>query len=137
MSPSMRWLRFNSVGAMGMVVQTIALTAIHRAWSGPVVLESIAAVEITLLHNFLWHLRYTWRDRASRESWQVQLLRFQCSNGVVSLAGNAAIMFLLVNLGHMRPLAANAIAILICSIVNFCLGDAFVFAAENSGAHNA
>jgi putative flippase GtrA len=22
-----------------------------------------AAIELTLLHNFVWHLHYTWRDR--------------------------------------------------------------------------
>ena len=30
-------------------------------------LATAAAVELTLLHNFVWHLHYTWRDRTGRD----------------------------------------------------------------------
>ena len=49
-----------------------------------------------MLHNFLWHVRYTWNDRCGGAHGLRPFLRFQLSNGLVSLAGNVVIMWLLV-----------------------------------------
>jgi len=49
---------------------------------------------------------------------------------LVSMLGNLALMRLLVGIAHIPLLAANCIAILCCSILNFCLGNNWAF-AEN------
>jgi dolichol-phosphate mannosyltransferase len=123
-----RWLKFNLVGAIGMVVQLAALALFNRWWAGRYLWASAAAVELTLLHNFVWHLFYTWHDRRDRSAILGRLLRFHLSNGLVSMLGNLALMRPLVQEAHMPLLAANSIAILCCSIVNFCLGNEWVFA---------
>jgi putative flippase GtrA len=46
------------------------------------------------------------------------------------MLGNLALMRILVNEAHLPLLAANAIAILCCSIINFCLGNNWAFAAR-------
>jgi len=56
-----------------------------------------------------------------------QLLRFHLANGLVSMIGNLGLMPLLVSGAHIPVVAANAIAILGCSIVNFFLGDRWAF----------
>ena len=58
-----RWGKFNLVGVVGMVVQLGALALINRLAPGHYMVATAAAIEITLLHNFVWHLHYTWRDR--------------------------------------------------------------------------
>ena len=131
MNPIARWLKFNLVGALGMLVQLAALACFNRLAPGHYLASTIAAIELTLLHNFFWHLRYTWRDRGAGLSILTQLLRFHLSNGLVSLAGNLVLMRLLVGEAHMPVLAANVIAILCCSLLNFCLGDSWVFAQIN------
>lgn len=123
-----RWGRFNLVGAVGAAVQLTVLAALHRVAGGHYLIASTAAIEITLLHNFIWHLHYTWRDRRSQATVQAQLLRFHLSNGLVSMAGNLALMPLLVRQARLPVVAANAIAILCCSLVNFGLGDRWAFA---------
>jgi putative flippase GtrA len=45
------------------------------------------------------------------------------------MLGNLALMRILVDEVHLPVLAANSVAILCCSLVNFGLGDAWVFAA--------
>jgi len=132
MKPITRWLKFNLVGALGMAVQLAALASFNRLAPGHYLASTIAAIEITLLHNFFWHVRYTWRDRRAGPPTIAQLLRFHLSNGLVSLAGNLALMRLLVGEAHIPVLAANAVAILCCSLVNFCLGDSWVFARIDS-----
>lgn len=131
-----RWGKFNVVGAMGMGVQLGALAVLSRWMSGHYLLATAAALEVTLLHNFVWHLHYTWRDRRDRRAVAGQLVRFHLSNGVVSLVGNLGLMRLLVGEARMPLLAANGIAILACSLVNFALGHTWAFAArrERCGA---
>ncbi len=130
MNTLVRWGKFNLVGAIGAVVQLGSLAALDRSLQGHYLVASAIALEVTLLHNFVWHVRYTWRERRERATLPRQCVRFHFSNGVVSLAGNLALMKLLVDGVRLPVLPANAIAILCCSIVNFCLGERWVFRAK-------
>lgn len=131
MNRPLRWLRFNLVGVIGMAVQLTTLAALNRLFSGHYLWASALAIELTLLHNFLWHERFTWRDRL-RTSRPLQLLRFHLSNGAVSMLGNLILMRLLIHTAHLRLLVANIIAILACSIANFFLSDTWAFATTPS-----
>jgi len=127
-----RWSKFNLVGALGMAVQ-LGLLALLNCWMpGHYLVASAVAVEFTLLHNFAWHLKYTWRDRREKSTPWSQLIRFHLSNGLVSMVGNLALMRLLVDTVRMPVLAANGVSILCCSLVNFGLGENWVF-RERSG----
>lgn len=83
-----RWWKFNVVGAMGMVVQLAALALFDRWTAGRYLSATAAAIELALLHNFVWHLHYTWRDRRDNSAVLSQFVRFHLSNGLVSMAGN-------------------------------------------------
>lgn len=134
MNVLLRWMKFNLVGAMGMVLQLAALALFNHVSHGRYLLASAAAVELTLLHNFAWHLRYTWRDRSGEGSWIAQLVRFHLSNGLVSLLGNLLLMRIFVQQEHLPLLLANGLAILCCSVVNFSLGHCWVFAGLHQEA---
>jgi len=129
-STLIHWLKFNLVGVIGIAVQLSSLALFNRLLRGHYLLASAAALELTLLHNFVWHLHYTWRDENHRRcnSTIAQLLRFHLSNGLVSLVGNLVLMHMLVTHAHLPVLAANAIAICCCSLANFFLSHNWVFA---------
>jgi putative flippase GtrA len=127
LNPLIRWAKFNVVGVMGMVLQLSSLVVFERCEPGHYLFASAAAVELAILHNFVWHLHYTWRDRRDGSAPLVRLLRFHLSNGLVSMAGNLALMRILVQEAHLPILIADSIAILFCSVINFCLGDRWVF----------
>jgi putative flippase GtrA len=123
--PAERFVAFNAVGALGAGVQlscVAALTAfahVHYAIATPV------AVGVAVVHNFLWHRRWTWRDR--RAAFGPALLRFVATNGVVSLIGNMAVMTTLVAGAHVPAVPANLVSIAVCGLLNFVLGDAVAF----------
>jgi putative flippase GtrA len=87
------------------------------------------AVETAVIHNFLWHERFTWADRPARRVIHslARLAKFNLSNGLVSLVGNLLIMRALVGGLEMNYVIANLIAVATCSLVNFLLSDRFVF----------
>ncbi len=132
MSLFLRWCRFNLVGAMGMAVQLGILAMLNSTSGGHYLIASVAALEVTLLHNFLWHLHYTWRDRRQASGVVAQFAMFHASNGMISLVGNLGLMPVLVSRAHMPVLMAASIAILICSLANFGLGHMWAFASPNS-----
>ncbi|MCU1296232.1 MAG: GtrA family protein [Acidobacteriaceae bacterium] len=121
-----RWLKFNAVGAVGIVVQLLVLAVLRNGFHMHYLIATALAVEITVLHNYVWHERFTWADRRSERHF-ARALKFNVSNGLVSVLGNVALMRVLAGSMHMNYLLANAIAIAACSIANFLLSDRFVF----------
>jgi putative flippase GtrA len=128
MNTLLRWGKFNLVGAMGMGLQLALLALFNRWTAGHYLYASAAAIELTLLHNFVWHLHYTWRDRRVSDTRLRQLARFHLSSGLVSMLGNLTLMRLLVYEARLPLLVSNVIAIICCSVANFCLGNKWAFA---------
>ena len=130
-----RWLTFNGVGLLGMGLQ-LGLMALVMRMGVHYLLATVLAVEATVLHNFVWHQRWTWRDRptASFGASAARLARFQLLNGSVSLCGNLALMSLLSGRAGLDPIAANIFSIVACSLLNFAGSHALVFAASRPRA---
>lgn len=123
-----RWLKFNFVGALGIGVQLASLTGLTALGAGYLVATALA-VEAAVVHNFLWHERMTWHDRATPLFRHVlgRFFRFQMANGAISLLGNLLVMRLLVGALHLPVLGANLGAISVCGALNFLVSDRLVF----------
>lgn len=121
-----RFAKFSAVGAGGVIVQTVTLAVLLRVAGMHYLAATALSVEAAVLHNFVWHRRWTWADRP-RSRTALSLLRFNATNGATSLIGNLAVMFILVGMLKLNPHAANLITIGICSLVSFALADRLVF----------
>lgn len=147
-SKFVRFSKFNFVGGIGIVVQFAALFLLKSVLHLNYLVATALAVEIAVLHNFVWHERFTWVDRikpdrikpdrtksdriaqathASARASLARLARFHLGNGAVSIVGNVALMKVMVGVGHVNYLVANAIAIVTCSLANFLVSDGWVF----------
>jgi len=124
-----RWLKFNLVGLIGIGVQLVALAFFRSVLHLDYLIGTALAVEAAVVHNFLWHERFTWLDRRTERTAEsmTRLAKFNVSNGIVSLAGNLAVMRALVGGLGMNYVIANLIAVAVCSVINFLLSDRFVF----------
>jgi putative flippase GtrA len=125
-------MKFNAVGGVGIVVQLAALALLRSLFKLDYLLATGLAVEIAVIHNFVWHERFTWADRPAARPFRslVRLVKFNASNGAVSIGGNLLVMRLLVGELKLNYVMSNLVAIVVCSLVNFLLGDRFVFEAE-------
>lgn len=123
-----RWTAFVAVGVLGFAVQIGALLLLARC-GVPALVATACAVEAAILHNFLWHERWTWRGAAPAPAASVliRLARFNGATALVSIAGNVAITWLLARrLGLPLPLA-NAGAVVLLSAMNFLVADRWIW----------
>jgi putative flippase GtrA len=130
----MRFVRFNGVGAIGFAVQLGALACLLRG--GMSYLPATAlAVELSILNNYLWHERWTWRDRpASGRARLVRFGRFHALNGLVSLGGNLLVVSALTGDFGVDPIASNVVAVIACGILNYFGADQIVFVSSATAA---
>ena len=123
-----RLVRFNLVGAAGLGLQLATLATLTHVAGWHYLPATAVAVLLALGHNFLWHLRWTWRDRAvSGTRALAAFAMFVSGNGAVSVLGNLALMPVFVEVAGLPALVSNLIAIGACGLVNFWLGDQLCF----------
>jgi len=122
-----RWLKFNFVGGIGIGVQLAVLTALKTALHLGYLWATALAVQAAVIHNFFWHERFTWKDREKTTSPLVRFVKFNLTNGLLSILGNLGLMKVLVGIFRLNYLASNLVAIALCSLANFLISDSFVF----------
>lgn len=124
-----RWIKFNTVGMVGVAVQLSTLGILVHGFDFHYILATVIAVETAVLHNYVWHEKWTWSDVVGdpASQWFYRLVRFHVTNGFTSLLGNLLLMKSLVGTFHLPVVYANLIAIAACSLINFMLSHYWVF----------
>jgi len=128
----LRWGVFNIVGLLGVGVQLIILITL-KGWLGMhYLVATVIAVETAILHNFIWHERWTWLDRTAndRAGMPRRLVRFNLASGLVSIGSNVLFMAILVGGLGVHYLPANLMAIASGSVLNFLVSDRLVFKVD-------
>lgn len=127
------FIRFNVVGILGFALQTGVLFLLtHGPHPLGYLVATATAVELAVLNNFVWHQRWTWKDRppATRGVTLRRLVKFNITNGAVSITGNLVFMSLLVGRFGLPIAGANVLSVVACSICNFFLADRVAFYVE-------
>lgn len=131
-----RALKFYSVGAAGALVQLAALALFKTILRFHYLTATALAVETAVLHNFLWHERWTWNDRTAGDSspWRIaaRLARFNLTTGLISILANLVLMRFFVGTLRIPYLPANVLAIVTASLVNFLASEKLVFRVPRS-----
>ena len=124
-----RWGVFNAVGILGFALQIAVLFVLKREFRINYLAATALAVEVAVLHNFVWHEHVTWADVIApfRHGVWWRLLRFHVANGLISIVGNLGITWVLVESVRCPYLIANAASVAVCSLANFFASDRFVF----------
>ena len=125
-SPAQRFSVFIAIGWLGFALQLTALALLTSVAHWPWLPATIVAVELAVVHNFIWHERVTWRDRGV--AGLTRFARFNIATGITSIAGNVVLMAIYIGVLGLPPIVANAMAVGTMSVVNFFVADRWVFA---------
>ena len=124
----MRFIKFNAVGGLGIAVQLGTIWILTSVAHLPIELATALGVTAAIVNNFIWHHHWTWRDRRGGSAQALAAFqRFVLANGLISLVGNIVVMSAVAKLTTLPPVPANLIAIAICGVVNYFVGDRLVF----------
>jgi putative flippase GtrA len=131
----LRWFKFNAVGAMGTAVQLGTLALLLPVLESHFILATALAVETAVLHNFLWHWHWTWADRRNGgpHPMLAALVRFNLSNGLISLTGTVLCTGVLTGMAGLHPILANILAYIPCWFINYFVSDRLVFLSPAVG----
>lgn len=131
-----RFFRYYLVGAMGLAVKFSILTALVELAGAGYLASTAVAVEAAVMHSFIWHLRWTWRDRSiglTRREALMRLLRFHLGTGAVAMLANLVVTRFLVQEFGFHYAAANLAATLFAGLANFMLSNFVVFTSRAEG----
>ena len=119
---------------MGVAVQLVTLVSLTEALGLNYLVATMLAVETAILHNFVWHEHWTWRDRdpGTQGRW-TRLAWFNLVTGALSISSNLVLTALYVNALGIHYAIANLMAIATCSLLTFVANDRFVFRAYSGG----
>ena len=119
---------------MGVAVQLLTLLSLTEALGLNYLVATMLAVETAILHNFVWHEHWTWRDRdpGTQGRW-TRLAWFNLVTGALSISSNVVFTALYVHSLGIHFAIANLMAIATCSLLTFVASDRFVFRAYGGG----
>jgi putative flippase GtrA len=124
------WVKFNLVGMLGFALQTAVLFVFTHATPQVSYFAATAvAVELAVLNNFVWHQRWTWKDRPSSTTKETlrRLVKFNLTSGLFSISGNLLVMSVLVGRFGLPIGPANLASVATCSVLSFVLADRIAF----------
>ncbi len=128
-TPPLRPFAFAAVASGGFLIQIAVVSVLTHAASLAPEAATAIGVELAILHNFLWHERWTWRDRIGAAPRRLRrFIDYQLATGCTSLAGNVIVVGIATRAYAVDPTAATPLAVAIMSLVNYLVSDRWVFA---------
>jgi len=119
------------VGLGGLVIQLIVLDVLTRFAALDYRAATILAIEAAVLHNFIWHERWTWQTRHAAGRRLTRIVRFHAATALLSIVGNLILMSLFVEWLGWPVLLANVVAVTILGAANFRAADDWVFSVPS------
>jgi putative flippase GtrA len=118
-----RFGRFSVVGALGVVVNSIALLVLYQGLHLPLMAATLTAVEVAIIHNFVLDNRWTFGQR------HLSLRRFAGfqAGSLGTLVITALSVQLLVEHVHVYYLTANLIGISVGAILNYAVSAGWIW----------
>ncbi len=132
----MRVVSFLIVGGLGTLVNLACVWVFSRYTSLPYDVYIVLATEIALLCNFWLNDRFTFHSLVdSRRPFWLRCVRFH-GPSALGFVLTLVISYLAHHVGHLSPVPAQAVAILIVTIVNFLMHRLWTYRAAAQAPQN-
>jgi len=113
-----------------MGVNTACLYLFKGVMGIPLIPASVLAIEIAILHNFIWLRYWAWSDRKAegvRPPFFKQLAIYNLATGAVDLTANVSILWLLATFAGVQYLIANIIGMILGPFIKFWINEKLIF----------
>ncbi len=123
-----RLVKFGLVGGWGFAVNMFFLWLLTEVAGLYYLFSSIAAIEISLVNNYVLNDLWTWRDRgkAGKKEYFKRMFRYHIAASAAMLV-NVCVLWALTELAGLHYLASNVLGILCGMALNFSVNDRWTF----------
>ena len=122
-----RILKFCIVGGSGVIVNMGMLYFLSGIFKIPYYVASIAAIELSILSNFLLNLLWTWKDRIDGGSIWHKMVRYHIGVAGTAYLFNYIILVGLTEWTGLHYLQSNLVGIAVGTISNYLISDRWTF----------
>ncbi len=123
-----RFVKFGLVGTWGLVVNMFFLWFLTETMGVYYLFSSIAAIEISLLNNYVLNDLWTWHDRGKKGKKEYFKRTFQYHvSASTAMLTNLIILWILTALFGIYYLVSNIFGILCGTLLNFFINDRWTF----------
>lgn len=119
---SKSFVRFCIVGASGVLVNFGTYLSLNRLFNIPIEYSYAAAIELSILNNFLWNANWTFRERKNKSSFIQKFFQFHIVSGVAATINYVTTLVLNKQAG-LIDLLSMAIGIGLAIVVNYSVNS--------------
>jgi dolichol-phosphate mannosyltransferase len=123
----LRFARFGAVGASGLIVNTLVLTALTDVLGIFYVLSAVLATQASTLWNFLLTESWVFSDREHKRGWPTRMGLFFLMNNAALVLRGPLLVFLTSGLG-VHYVISNLLSLLLLTLVRFAVADSWIWA---------
>ena len=131
--PIVRLFKFSSVGLSGVVVNLGLLWLLTTFVFGEnlYLLAAVISIEVSVINNFYWNDRWTFRDRRDGSSVWVRLLKFHGSR-FLGILTNLLVLYILTDIIGLYYIISNIFAIGAGTLINYLTSGKFVWGVSKA-----
>jgi len=124
-----RILKFQVFNWLGTFVNFPVLWLLHGVFDVHLIIASLFAIELAIIHNFTWHYFVTWNDRVHRNAADYfnRLLKFNILTGSVDLIVSPILLWSLTEYFGIYYLLSNLLIGFIVPFLRFIISEFFIF----------
>jgi len=126
--------KFICVGVVGGVVNCVLLSSLVTRLHWHHLLASAVAIQIAVVHNFIWHDRWTFKDRREHSRWLTRFWNYELV-AFASMLINWLLLAILVDGGHQPLMTANLIGIAFGAVINFAVSKLWTWKRRTAPLH--
>ncbi|MBD3169561.1 MAG: hypothetical protein GF307_08765 [candidate division Zixibacteria bacterium] len=129
-----RFIKFSIVGGSGVLVN-MGMLYILTEWIGiHYVISAVAAIELSIIVNFLLNDIWTWGDRKdlTGSRFFTRMLKYNISAAAAAFTGNFITLIVLTELFGVYYIFSNLAGIAVGVLINFFLNDRWTYRIKDN-----
>ena len=124
-----RIIKFQVIAWIGTVVNLGSLWLLHGNFHIPLAIAGACAIEIAIIHNFIWHYYLTWRGRVhhTKKDFFQRFLKYNLVTASIDALVNLGILWSLAHFLNVHYLFADILGMLPGPIFKFLSNEFIIF----------
>lgn len=132
MSLLKRILSFQFIGWIGTAVNLAVLWLCYDVLDWPLLVSGALAIEVAIIHNFVWYYFWTWNDRVvyTLRDFLTLFVRYNIFTAAIDFFIRLGILWVLTEYFGIHYIISDIAGMFIAPLLKYITNDAYIFNTE-------